>query len=399
MDSIETNNSLNSNRNTATDWELVIINNSIQQYLDRYKLIELGKTSKRVRLKLYPYLFNILNINARFLRSQPNFYHHKLNLDLLCLPYLTMNSFLGKNIYNSDISFKTIHIDSFINQAVSSLDKVGQYCRTICFNQLKRDCYFLSPIMNQFSNLRKLYINNCELPLYSFNSILEKLSKLKVLHLELIYLLIATEDSNLSNNLTFPKNLNSLSYGGAKLVITDHPTSNTIFFISNQIPIYEGTDLDITLQSLPMLEIFRYSNSQLSTKLADFLGLNMQLESLILCITQLTHSTLSMLSMIPGLKRLKIESNNADFEVPNIDPESPKITQLKELAVFISSNSDFRFIHQFIVYTPNLTQLSVRSINDSQFVTFNDAVNNLNYFTNSTILYNGFSYITKVYTK
>ncbi|KXN67721.1 hypothetical protein CONCODRAFT_19422 [Conidiobolus coronatus NRRL 28638] len=398
MNSDSTNDNYNINSIIGIDWEFILINNPIFKYLSKYELLDLSLTSKRLRSKISPRLFNTLRINNKVLYSQPNFFQHKNNFELDRLTYWEKIRLLSTHSFDKNILFKETQIDPFINQSAATLRKVANYCKVLNLYELKNSSYFLIPIATEFLNLTQFYIYNCELPLYRFNVILTKLVKLEILHLDIVQFLKSSEDSDLANDVNFPQSLKALNYERILLVITDSPQLNTIDFTYNLIPVSNSTLLGLPVKHLPKLELLSYGKRDNSQSLTKFLEINPQLKSLCLTIALLTPASLSTITSMPNLERLKIETNGTYFEEFNI-PSSPNLEQLKDLFLYITTESDFNLINQFIKFTPNLTQLTIRTKANEQFEIFDKLVDSLKYFTKSTETRAKFNSITKIYYK
>jgi hypothetical protein len=398
MNSDSTNDTYNINNIIGIDWELIIINNPLFKYLSKYELLDLSLTSKRLRSKACPRLFETLKINNKVLYSQPNFFKHKHNFELDRLTYWEKLRLLSTHSFDKNLLFKETQIDPFINQSATTLRNVGKYCKALNLRELQNSSYFLIPIATEFLNLTQLYVYNCELPLYRFNVILTKLAKLEILHLDIVQFLKCSEDSDLPNDVNFPQGLKALKYERILLVITDSPHLNTIDFTYNLIPVSNSTLLGLPVKHLPKLEVLSFGKRDNSQSLTKFLEINPQLKSLCLTIALLTPDSLSTLTSMPNLECLKIETNGTYFEEFNI-PSSPNLEQLKDLFLYITTESDFNLITQLIKFTPNLTQLTIRTKVNEQFENFDRLVGSLKYFSKSTETRAKFNSIMKIYYK
>jgi hypothetical protein len=399
MNSKLANSNININSNTDIDWELAILNGIIHKYLKKQELLDISLISRRVRLKLYSLLFSKIQINPKVLYSIPSFFRHRDNFDFDRLSYSDRYRENSKCVINNELTFKEAQIDPFITQTISELKEVAKTCKVLNLYLLRKVSYFLIPITSQFLNLSELYVYNCYLPFYKFNDMLEKLSKLEVLQLDHITLLKSTEESGYHNDLCFPLSLKSLSYGDMKLVINDSPQLHTAEFVYNQISVYDGASLDLMPQNLPLLKSLNYSNFNPSQNLTKFLDLNSNLEDLTLSITQLTSSTLCVLTNISNLERLKLGTKDLSFEAPYITPGFNNLLKLKDLTLILLNSSDFNIAKQFIQFTPNLTKLTVRALNDRQLEELSHLINMLNYFSKQEDSFGGFSFISRVYSK
>jgi hypothetical protein len=399
MGIISTEDSQNKAKNLAIDWELALINSPIPEYLNKYDLLSLSATSKRARYEVYPYLFHKMRIISKMLYSKSNFFQNKNSFDFDSFSNSEKEELLIKYNNNKELAFKKTIVDPFVNQTANSLSRFSPSCKFLILDQLLKASYFLKPAIEQFLNLKRLHVYHCDFHLQLFNDMLSKLDKLKVLNLDNINLLKGTEDQGLANIIVFPSSLKSLNYGSVKLVVNDSPQLNTIEFAQNRIPRYDGSSLDLSPQNLPMLKLLTYTFESPSINFANFLKFNNQIVDLTLPITQLTPDTLPILSRMPNLKRLKADTKNTIYFVPNVDPYLYHLNQLNDLSLFVSTESDFALISQFIKLTPNLSRLDIRAINNTQFEDFNKLLNNLNYFDDNTQTYIGFNCIIKTYTK
>ncbi|KXN67715.1 hypothetical protein CONCODRAFT_10166 [Conidiobolus coronatus NRRL 28638] len=398
MNSNSIDDDININRNASIDWELILIDSPIFQYISKYELLDLSFISKRIRLKVSPYLFSKLRIKPKVLYTQPNFFQHRNNFDLDRLTYWERFILLGTYFFDKNLAFRETQIDPFINQSATTLSKIGQYCNVLIFDQLKKASYFLIPITVEFLNLTELFIFKCELPLYKFNIILSKLVKLEILHLDTIYFIKSIEDSELKNDINFPQNLEVLSYEYIYLVVTDLPQFHTIEFAYNLMGTYESIVLELPLKSFPKLKVLNYGKAEESLSLIKFLDINPQLKALCLNVAILRPAILSILTSMPNLEGLKIETNGTSFEEFEIHSLS-NLQKLQVLNLNIITGSDFRLITQFIKFTPNLTRLTIETSANAQFESFDKMVESLKYFNNSTATKSKLNFITKTYLK
>jgi hypothetical protein len=329
---------------------------------------------------------------------QRSFFQHRNNFDLDRLTYWDKFILLGSYYFDKNAAFKGTQIDPFINQSTDILSKVGQYCKVLIFDQLKKASYFLIPIAVDFLNLTELYIFKCELPLYKFNIILSKLVKLEIIQLDTIYFIKDTEDSELKNDISFPKSLKALSYDHIFLAVTDSPELNTIEFAYNLIATDESLIMELPLKNLPKLKELNYAKTEESLYLAKFLDINPQLKALCLNIALLRPAILSKLTSMPNLESLKIETNGTSFEEFEIHSLS-NLQKLQDLELNIITGSDFRLITQFIKFTPNLTRLTIKTSTNAQFESFDKMVDGLKYFSKSKATKTKFNFITKIYLK
>jgi hypothetical protein len=108
--------SFNINRSANIDWELLLIDSPIFEYIPKYELLDLSFISKRIRLKVSPYLFSKMIIKPKVLYMQRSFFQHRNNFDLDRLTYWDKFILLGSYYFDKNAAFKGTLIDPFINQ-------------------------------------------------------------------------------------------------------------------------------------------------------------------------------------------------------------------------------------------------------------------------------------------
>jgi hypothetical protein len=218
---------------TGIDWAMVIFNSPITDYLDKYRVLDLSLTNKRIRAKLHPKLFNDLTISSRVLLSHHNYFDQWKYLRFDNLTYMEKLQLTINYGFSRELAFKEIQIDPFIEEAISTLNGTSSmHCKALEFSNLERACYFIFPIFCNHLNLNKLILCSCDIPFIKLYNLLIKLENLEELDMHQVNLILnPNEASNSSPNLHFPKSLIKLDYQYIKLGITDYPEARPLKFL------------------------------------------------------------------------------------------------------------------------------------------------------------------------
>jgi hypothetical protein len=258
------------------DWTIVLVETPIARYLSKYDGIGLSLTNKRIRAKLYPKIFNDIFINLKILRAHSNYYNQKKYHQFDNLTYMEKIKLVKKYGFNKDLAFKKVQIDPFIEEANNTLSSVSTYCESLSLYNLKRSCYFLFPIFDNYINLSKLSLRWCDVPFSNFANLITKLKKLEILVMECINLILSkSEDSNLARNLKYPISLKAFDYLYINLGITNCYELTSREIIRNTKFEYYTEKLEINPQILPSLKHFKcYFGGRGNVKMEEFKALN-----------------------------------------------------------------------------------------------------------------------------
>ncbi|KXN64704.1 hypothetical protein CONCODRAFT_14097, partial [Conidiobolus coronatus NRRL 28638] len=254
----------------SIDWTLVLITTSVRLYLTKTDLINLSLTSKLLRSKIIPKIFDNLVINDQILLRQSEYFMHNQEPKFGNLSYLTNIWVIGKNGFSADLAFKETQIDPFIKIANFQLKSVGSYFKSLSFECLGNVCYFIQPLACEFQNLRTLSFIMCTISLTELNSIFEKLTKLEAVELSYVHL-IKSPDSNSTENILFPQSLSSLTYNYNKSDTTNFPLKKPLEFLTNNYKINNRSAHPLLPVHLPNLHKLHYISNAVHEEFLEFL--------------------------------------------------------------------------------------------------------------------------------
>jgi hypothetical protein len=253
---------------TDIDWVMVIFNSPITDYLDKYRVLGLSLTNKRIRAKLYPKLFNYMIINETVLSSFSSYFDQWEYFKFDNLAYMEKLQLTINYGFSRELAFKEIQIDPFIEEAVNTLNGTSSsmHCKALEFSNLERACYFIFPIFCNNLNLNKLILCSCDIPFIKLYNLLIKLENLEELDMRYASLILnPKEASNPLPNLQLPKSLTKLTYRYIRLGITDYPEARPLQFLRDmrgktKRRRYRRECLNLLPQCLPNLKSLLFYN-------------------------------------------------------------------------------------------------------------------------------------------
>jgi hypothetical protein len=263
------------------DWSWMLAKFSIAIYLDKYDTLDLSLVNKKIRDKLYPVIFNQMEINYRVLLQHSNFFDQKRYRRFGNLSYMEKIKKFKKYGLNDQLAFKELQIDPFIEESNITLKSASMYCKSLTFDSKyrvydDRPSYFIFPLFESFYNLNNLTLYKYSIPFISFYNLLSKLENLEILNMRLtILVLTPSDDPNLAIFLKYPKSLKELTYVYVLLGNSYYYDKYPLSILNDPKFNLIEENLDIMPQLLPNLKILNARIFDLTTtRMRKFLALN-----------------------------------------------------------------------------------------------------------------------------
>jgi Leucine-rich repeat (LRR) protein len=330
--------------NNKINWLNIIINSEFQNYLDEESVKEISISSKSIREKLKPLIFNKLKISNSILDySKKNIitdhykYYHYSNFD------------------NSACKDSNIHgTDSILNDFTVAFTGIKKFVKCLHFCDFNRPGLYIFPITGIFKNLIKLELGfNVMIPYSGFAKLGESLPNLN--HVKLCAVLVKLPTEHLSpEDYIFPPNLKYLEIVNNNIISTSSISDPYKF-------LFDRDSSDLTIEffkipkvSLPSLnELVYFDSMRPDLGLKDFLEVNSNLESL-----SIRSSNLKSISTLTSLKKLKLDGEI----IFNNSSQFPALKSLECLHIACDFESDWEITKRLCDMCENLSCIEFVSL-------------------------------------
>ncbi|KXN66680.1 hypothetical protein CONCODRAFT_73513 [Conidiobolus coronatus NRRL 28638] len=325
--------------NNKINWLNIIINTEFQSYVDENSIREISLSSKLIREKLKPLIFNKLKI------SSSNLEYCKNNIITEHYKYFHNSNFDDSFFEDS----KLRGIDSILNDFTIALSCIKKFVNRLHFCDFNWPGVYIFPITGIFNNLIKLELgSNIMIPYSGFAKLGESLPNLN--HVKLFAVLVKFPIEHFSSeDYVFPPNLKYLEITNNKIISTTS-MSDPYKFLFNR----DSSDLTIDFFKIPKVsipslkELVYYDSMRLDLGLKDFLEVNQNLESL-----SIRSSNLNSISTLSSLKNLKL-----DGEIRfNSSNQVPALKSLEHLHIVSDFESDWEDVNNLCSICTNLVRI------------------------------------------
>jgi hypothetical protein len=331
--------------NKKVDLHDIIFNVEFQNQLDFSDRNEISMVSKLAREKLKPAVFKRVAIHS----ANIELYSRVFPMAILSQEDDTdIDYFTLREEYEGDIKISL----SYIKLA---LQCVTNHTKSLCLSRLGKAAYFLFPIINNFDSLAELEILYCNIPFNTFADIGKSLPNLNNLTLEGVSLVKSHTDIISSSDIIFPSSLKSLIINYIQVNVTS-ALSDLYEYLFRKVESYSFEYFTLPKISLPFLKKLQYipvknfSNDYSNQELEEFLGLNPNLESLIIL-----NYNLKKYSNLSSLKYLRADDTISFNNIDNIS----SLNSINSLSFNIETFENTEKFRKLCMLCTNLVELEL----------------------------------------
>ncbi|KXN64611.1 hypothetical protein CONCODRAFT_14219 [Conidiobolus coronatus NRRL 28638] len=247
-------------------------------------------------------------------------------------------------------SLKKHFIETGKDDFKSALIHTFGYAKQFHLNCIDRAGYHLYSITRFFNNLSTLKLSYCYIPLVEFADFGNMLPNLTRVYLCAVHFTKLRSDKISSKDITYPPNIRILSITGCDVVTTVKYSNGYDFLFKSNID-YSTVEFILPNISMPSLrELTFFDKEEISVELADFLGLNPNLEAL-----SARFFYLNEINTPNSLKKLNLEGVGYDEDIYRF----PNLESLKNLSISINGDYLYDDVKQLCLNSPNLECLEL----------------------------------------
>ncbi|KXN66681.1 hypothetical protein CONCODRAFT_80418, partial [Conidiobolus coronatus NRRL 28638] len=328
--------------NSKVNWLNIIFLKDFVSYLSIEDLKEIGFTSKLVREKLKPSLFNNLKLSYNNINT-------KLEVsDNIFIEYC--NIILNPGSASNSKKVKKLSIEAGLKDIAHVLNDIKSYTKSFHLSGVYRAGYYLFPVINIFDKLTSLKLEVCFFSLEKFSKLGDLIPSLKSIELAGVSLIKQPSDDISPKELSFPSNLSFLNISECEVIDVDLISNPYEFLFNEDFSRFEQSNFTFPEISVPSLkELVFYVNDDSDCGIIKFLELNPNLETLdINCFNS------NMITRLSSLKNLELQ----DEIIFDGSTDNSTLESLKYLKITIDDDNTYENIKKLCLLCPNLDYLS-----------------------------------------
>ncbi|KXN65334.1 hypothetical protein CONCODRAFT_13112 [Conidiobolus coronatus NRRL 28638] len=333
----------------SIDWNSIFILNELYPYIDKITLPIFSIISKFIHKKLMPKKFSkayLIGENISLYFSPNNLNSREINILENYSGYL-------------DAPYEYYIVEE---AELGLASEIAAYIKALEVKRVKECFYDLHPTVFMLSNLTRLELNKCTIPLLSFLKIGNHLQNLQALILKSVDFIELSKQEISPDIVNFPQNLVYLLIGIIRVVRWDYTPR-----IDNLIdPPYLGGPVGVNnLQGIiiPNLKILHVGFGNSSNFVRKLLKLNTGIEELIFDDFISKQEVYEQISLSKTLTKFKLFNITPEFPYISWDthlpiPQLPAITNLELGFQYLDFATNTKFFN-ISAYFPYLRELTI----------------------------------------